>query len=152
MELLEGRTLNCLVEGRPLKMDTLLELAVQMADALDAAHAKGIVHRDIKPSNILVTNRGQAKILDFGLAKLAPVGASGARPLDEAERGSALQDTPTASIEPEHLTSPKQPLSPLILARPVPPGPTNKSYPVAQPALLGSRATQKQTTWVTDGL
>jgi Tol biopolymer transport system component/predicted Ser/Thr protein kinase len=106
MELLEGRTLNRLIEGKPLKMDTLLELAVQVADALDAAHAKGILHRDIKPSNILVTNRGQAKILDFGLAKLVPVGARGARPLDEAERGSALQDTLTASIEPEHLTSP----------------------------------------------
>ena len=96
MELLEGQTLKYVLRGRPLPIDLLLDFAVQIADALDAAHAKGIIHRDIKPANIFITDRGHAKILDFGLAKQL------AGPVAMA---AAATDLPTMEQEP-HLTSP----------------------------------------------
>ena len=95
MELLEGQTLKNLISGKPLEVEKILDLGGQIADALDAAHAKGIIHRDIKPANLFVTVREQAKILDFGLAKVTS--------LLQGARSASL---PTVDAAEEHLTSP----------------------------------------------
>jgi len=101
MELLEGASLRSMMQGKPLQVDQIIHIALQIAEALEAAHAKGIIHRDIKPANIFVSQRGHVKILDFGLAKLVP------STIEQPESPPPLKDAHPAGITEEYLTAPQ---------------------------------------------
>ena len=107
MEFIDGETLRSHIHGKPLPVEEILELGIQIAEALDAAHAEGIIHRDIKPANIFVTKRGQAKVLDFGLAKLVPKGIASGNADSEDESSDSNSIVGIISGTPSYM-SPEQ--------------------------------------------
>ncbi|HLW80120.1 MAG TPA: protein kinase, partial [Terriglobia bacterium] len=118
MELLEGETLKHRIAGRPIKIDELLDVSIQIADALEAAHAKGIMHRDIKPANIFLTGRGRAKVLDFGLAKLSPLAKDhGATSEETAANHEELLTSPGTAMGTIAYMSPEQAMGENLDAR-----------------------------------
>src|SRR5450432_999801 len=109
MEFIDGETLRSHIHGRALPISEILKLGIEIAEALDAAHTEGIIHRDIKPANIFVTKRGQAKILDFGLAKLAPENRDSSQSgMNTATEGALLMTTPGATVGTVAYMSPEQ--------------------------------------------